>query len=137
MDNTSGGLSSLERRTLGGGCHPTRPSISWMEETPVGLPDSVQSHYSSNESLRFTRPVSSPNLTGRANVDYSSLRRKTRDSLPGDIPSHPQGVRGQLPHAVPLTFNLGLCRDTYGTRTRPSERNTSGEGIWGCRKRMT
>src|SRR5271157_970598 len=35
------------------GAIPIHSSISWMEETPVGLPDSLQAHHRTNESLRI------------------------------------------------------------------------------------
>src|SRR5271157_1634713 len=54
MNNTIVGIVQLiALRLWRVGAIPIHSSISWMEETPVGLPDSLQAHHRTNESLRI------------------------------------------------------------------------------------
>jgi hypothetical protein len=72
--------------------------------------------FGANEGLH-SKLVSVPHLTWDTNAAYSSLRRKKRHSLSGDIPSNAQGVREQLCRAGP-SFLVGLESSPRLVKTR-------------------
>ena len=80
MQNTRGGLNSMARRIWEGGCQPTRPSISWLEEL-VGLQGSIQAHHIFNELLRIESRARDTNL-GPAGLQPSARIARAATFLP-------------------------------------------------------
>jgi len=163
MAGTSGGVALyITRRTLRGGCHTTRSSISCMEEN-VGLQGSIQAHNIFDELLRMAHSGKSadsclmgarteadrseadePNyfrasnpwmasgftlqrelasiLETRVSAAYCSQSSKKRHMQAGESAPSPSETVPQCVKDCHHSFNLELCRDTYGTRTRPSRK---------------
>jgi hypothetical protein len=126
--------------TLEGGCYTTRPSISCVEETPVGLPDSLQSYTSTNESLRLSAFLLASSHRG-SKVCYSFQCRKKRLALPGDSainpasewPSQPSTAilpRNDLKSSLRLSLRLesrNFCAP-YGRKKRQRQ-EVRGSGV--------
>jgi hypothetical protein len=116
-----------------GACHRTGEKRPYALESAYWLPASI---------LESGCLFATPDLTGRAQVRYSSLRRKKSHSLSGDSDLHARSESEQLRQAKPSCL-AGIspsteskhdpvtCLESTATTTR-QVKSLFGEGSWAC-----